>query len=178
MARLLLFALTLLFCLAPAAVTAQDAKQKSFSTQEDLSVKSDRDRFEGLLTLLVGPIVLKDESPTEKLAMVIAAVADEKTPTRYSPPSFRFVIASAEGYGSLRVIFLADGERVDFPPARLAKRSVQIGGVAEMWDVDLPADDLRKLAGGKKVEGRVGVEEFILREDQLKALREFVRRLG
>jgi hypothetical protein len=168
-----LFCLLLLTCTA----YAQTADKDEFTTKEKLDVQTGHDRFEGVLTVLVGPILLKDASETDRIAMVIASVADEKPPIRYTSPSFRFVVSSRDGNPTLRIIFLADEERVEFPETSLVKRDVLAGGVLEMWDVTTSLDLLNKLAKAKKVEGRVGTSEFTMKDEQIKALRAFVSHL-
>lgn len=163
----------LIICSTIAIAQSDGAQAPNLAAQEKLEVQTKYDRFEDFTLISVGPFVLNSDL-IGAIGIAFVTGGNGKAPTSFASPVYRIVATWKERQDSLRVIFLIDGERLEFPDPDLVTRDTYQKGVVEQWQNNVSLDFLEKIASGKKVEARFGKVEVLFKDEQLRALKKFV----
>ena len=163
--------------LAAMVLGSQDVKEEyppPGSYPHPFKIQQEYDRFRDITTLEMdfGTVWSDDQNKLELEVRQIYEGEGRVKPV--GDPDFRFLNTGRDGWRYLKyhpIIFIADGKRLSYDPKH--DGDVGNGYVLEFMRVSPEKSELLSLIYSKKVEVRVGLDQFSLKQSHLNALKDF-----
>jgi hypothetical protein len=168
---LALICLSLHGLVAWSSVLSQDKKPHSDRAAQ---IETQRDRFSDTTVVKVNMLYLF-KKPSHKLAISLETKVDPKAPDKDTVfANFSSYTQNLYDFGDRELHFLVDGDRLSLGTVERGDLAI-FPGSAETLFIGIGLTDLERIAGGKKVEMRLGSIECALSDETLSVLREFVK---
>jgi hypothetical protein len=156
------------------SVLSQDKKPRQDNSDRAGQIETQRDRFSDTTAVKLNMLYLF-KRPSHKLAISLEAKVDPKNPDKDTVfANFSSYTQDLYDFGDRELHFLVDGDRVSLGTAKRGIPAI-LPGTPETLFIGIPLTDLDRIAGGKKVEMRLGSIECAISDETLSVLREFVR---
>lgn len=156
------------------SVLSQDKKPRQNNSDQAGQIETQRDRFSDTTVVKVNMLYLF-KKPSHKLAISLETKVDPKAPDKDTVfANFSSYTQNLYDFGDRELHFLVDGNRVSLGTVERGDLAI-FPGSAETLFIGIGLTDLERIAGGKKVEMRLGSIECALSDETLSVLREFVK---